>query len=136
MVATSIREHLWGAESFAHSLTSQIALEHAIRTREEGFPTVMEIVRRGATPQNLLRVLVLVAKTASAHHCGVALHAHAVSHKLEEAAITMDQVREIAATEPRPLSLRQMRTFADAGAKVRLMSAQFLHQELQSRFAR
>ncbi|KAL3656881.1 [Pyruvate dehydrogenase (acetyl-transferring)] kinase isozyme 2 [Phytophthora oleae] len=51
-------------------------------------------------------------------------------------AISMDQVREIAVTEPIPLSLRQMRTFADGGAKVRVASAKFLHKELQSRFAR
>ncbi|EGZ10849.1 hypothetical protein PHYSODRAFT_317881 [Phytophthora sojae] len=45
----------------------------------------------------------------------------------------MDQVREIADMEPTP---QQMRTFADGGAKLRIVSAKFLHKELQSRFAR
>lgn len=53
-----------------------------------------------------------------------------------ETPIPMDQVRQIADTEPTPLSLQQMRTFSDGGAKLRIVSAKFLHNELQSRFAR
>ncbi|KAF4319610.1 hypothetical protein BBO99_00005944 [Phytophthora kernoviae] len=56
--------------------------------------------------------------------------------ELHEAPIPMDQVRELADNEPTPLSLQQMRTFADGGAKLRLVSANFLHKELQARFAR
>jgi hypothetical protein len=48
----------------------------------------------------------------------------------------MDQVREIADQEPTPLSLQQMRSFAYGDAKLRIVSAKFLHKELQSRFAR
>ncbi|CAI5745134.1 unnamed protein product [Peronospora destructor] len=55
-----------------------------------------------------------------------------VSH---EKPIPMDQVRQIAETEPTPLSLQQMRSFSDGCAKLRLVSAKFLHKELQSRFA-
>ncbi|CAH0479244.1 unnamed protein product [Peronospora belbahrii] len=50
--------------------------------------------------------------------------------------ISMDQVRDIADTEPTPLSLQQMRSFSDGCAKLRIVSAKFLHKELQSRFAR
>ncbi|KAG1686525.1 hypothetical protein DVH05_006491 [Phytophthora capsici] len=94
----------------------------------------MEIVRRGTTRQNLSRVLILSAKASRTRFCGAALM-HATS-KLQDTAISMDQVREIAVTEPIPLSLRQMHIFADGGAKVRVASAKFLHKELQSRFAR
>lgn len=48
----------------------------------------------------------------------------------------MDEVRELAAHQPTPLSLRQMKSFAAAGDKLRLVSASFLHNELQIRFAR
>lgn len=48
----------------------------------------------------------------------------------------MADVRALAAQQPRPLSLQQMKSFADAGDKLRLVSAKFLHAELQVRFAR
>ncbi|TDH66710.1 hypothetical protein CCR75_006571 [Bremia lactucae] len=48
----------------------------------------------------------------------------------------MEKARDIAAQEPTPLSLQQMRSFADGGAKIHIISAKFLHKELQSRFAR
>ncbi|TYZ57597.1 hypothetical protein PybrP1_003937, partial [[Pythium] brassicae (nom. inval.)] len=52
------------------------------------------------------------------------------------APISMDDIRALAAHSPRPLSLQQMKSFADAGDKLRLVSAKFLHAELQVRFAR
>ncbi|CAH0490383.1 unnamed protein product [Peronospora farinosa] len=61
---------------------------------------------------------------------------HNFDSKLHEKPIPMDQVRQIAETEPTPLSLQQMRSFSDGCAKLRLVSAKFLHKELQSRFAR
>ncbi|KAL4157758.1 hypothetical protein PRNP1_003543 [Phytophthora ramorum] len=61
---------------------------------------------------------------------------HRFASELHETPIPMDQVREIADTEPTPLSLQQMRSFSDGGAKLRIVSAKFLHKELQSRFAR
>lgn len=48
----------------------------------------------------------------------------------------MDEIRALAAHSPRPLSLQQMKSFAAAGDKLRLVSAKFLHAELQVRFAR
>ncbi|RLN44005.1 hypothetical protein BBJ28_00009727 [Nothophytophthora sp. Chile5] len=54
----------------------------------------------------------------------------------EETPISMEQVRQLAAAEPTPLSLRQMRSFADGDATLRILSAKFLHKELQARFAR
>ncbi|EGZ16889.1 hypothetical protein PHYSODRAFT_314481 [Phytophthora sojae] len=78
--------------------------------------------------------------------CCTPPHTHTAVHFLtyfggnplcrHETPIPMDQVREIADMEPTPLSLQQMRTFADGGAKLRIVSAKFLHKELQSRFAR
>ncbi|RLN44004.1 hypothetical protein BBJ28_00009728 [Nothophytophthora sp. Chile5] len=64
------------------------------------------------------------------------LHMRALKPEWEEAPISMDLVREIAATDPTPMSLRQMRTFADGDMKLHVLSAKFLHKELQSRFAR
>ncbi|KAL7694465.1 putative PDK/BCKDK protein kinase [Plasmopara halstedii] len=61
---------------------------------------------------------------------------HHLSTELFESPISMDQVREIATNDPTPLSLQQMRSFSDGGAKLHLVSAKFLHKELQSRFAR
>jgi pyruvate dehydrogenase kinase 2/3/4 len=48
----------------------------------------------------------------------------------------MSEIREIAATSPTPMTLQQMKTFADGTNKTRLISANFLHKELQIRFAR
>ncbi|ETL92434.1 hypothetical protein F442_09529 [Phytophthora nicotianae P10297] len=64
------------------------------------------------------------------------MQSHHSTSELYETPIPMDQVREIADTEPTPLSLQQMRSFADGGAKLHIVSAKFLHKELQSRFAR
>ncbi|DAZ98652.1 TPA: hypothetical protein N0F65_000847 [Lagenidium giganteum] len=50
--------------------------------------------------------------------------------------MTFEQIRDIAQTPPTPLSLQQMKSFADSGNKLRLVSAAFLHKELQIRFAR
>ncbi|KAI9913843.1 hypothetical protein PsorP6_005792 [Peronosclerospora sorghi] len=54
----------------------------------------------------------------------------------EDSLISMDIVRQIAIVEPTPLSLQQMRSFSDGCTKLRIVSAKFLHKELQSRFAR
>lgn len=48
----------------------------------------------------------------------------------------MEEIREIAQTQPTPMTLQQMKTFADGSSKMRLMAACFLHKELQIRFAR
>lgn len=48
----------------------------------------------------------------------------------------MEDIKELAENQPTPLSLRQMKSFAAAGDKLRLVSASFLHKELQIRFAR
>uniref|UniRef100_K3X8C8 Protein-serine/threonine kinase n=1 Tax=Globisporangium ultimum (strain ATCC 200006 / CBS 805.95 / DAOM BR144) TaxID=431595 RepID=K3X8C8_GLOUD len=48
----------------------------------------------------------------------------------------MDEIKELAQNQPTPLSLRQMKTYAAADDKLRLVSASFLHKELQIRFAR
>lgn len=50
--------------------------------------------------------------------------------------LPMHKIREIGATEPTPLSLQQMKVFADGGPRLRLVSAAFLHKELQLRFSR
>ncbi|CAI5718554.1 unnamed protein product [Hyaloperonospora brassicae] len=60
---------------------------------------------------------------------------HCVDLNLQEP-MPMHQVRQMADTEPTPLSLQQMRSFSDGCAKLRIVSAKFLHKELQSRFAR
>lgn len=48
----------------------------------------------------------------------------------------MEEIREIAQTPPTPLSLQQMKLFADGSKKMRLIAGSFLHKELQIRFAR
>ncbi|RLN63713.1 hypothetical protein BBJ29_005648 [Phytophthora kernoviae] len=77
-----------------------------------------------------------VAKTAIARHGSALLHLNAFRSDFDKDAISMDQVREIANHDPTPISLQQMRTFADGNKKLHLVSAKFLHKELQSRYAR
>lgn len=47
----------------------------------------------------------------------------------------MQDVEKMAQEEPTPLTLQQMRSFANLEPKVRLVSAAFLFQELQKRYA-
>ncbi|ETI45915.1 hypothetical protein F443_09625 [Phytophthora nicotianae P1569] len=96
----------------------------------------MELVRRSANPHLLSGVLSTVAKTAVARHGAALLHMDAFRADFEANAISMDEVREIAHNDPTPMSLQQMRTFADGSTKLRLVAAKFVHKELQSRYAR
>ncbi|KAG7389566.1 [Pyruvate dehydrogenase (acetyl-transferring)] kinase isozyme 4 [Phytophthora pseudosyringae] len=91
----------------------------------------MEIVRCGASPHVLSRVL-----TAGARHGAALLHMDAFRADFEASAMSMDEVREIAGNDPTPMSLQQMRTFADGSMKLHIVSAKFVHKELQSRYAR
>ncbi|GLD98481.1 hypothetical protein PINS_up007178 [Pythium insidiosum] len=54
---------------------------------------------------------------------------------LHEYRISMDEIREMARTPPTPMSLQQMKIFADGTHKTRLIAASFLHKELPIRFA-
>ncbi|KAE9022967.1 hypothetical protein PR003_g12230 [Phytophthora rubi] len=96
----------------------------------------MDIVRCGANPHLITGVLSAVAKTAVARHGAALLHMNAFRPDFETDAISMDEVREIADKEPTPMSLQQMRTFADGSMKLHVLSAKFVHKELQSRYAR
>uniref|UniRef100_H3GK05 Protein-serine/threonine kinase n=1 Tax=Phytophthora ramorum TaxID=164328 RepID=H3GK05_PHYRM len=96
----------------------------------------MEIVRCGANPHLLSGVFTAVAKTAIARHGCSLLHLNAFQPDFEPGAISMDEVREIADKDPTPMSLQQMRTFADGSMKLHIVSAKFVHKELQSRYAR
>ncbi|POM73018.1 Hypothetical protein PHPALM_10178, partial [Phytophthora palmivora] len=96
----------------------------------------MEIVRRGVNPHLLSGVLATVAKTVVARHGAALLHMDAFRADFEASAISMDEVREIADNDPTPMSLQQMRTFADGSVKLHILSAKFVHKELQSRYAR
>ncbi|OWY90399.1 Pyruvate dehydrogenase [Phytophthora megakarya] len=96
----------------------------------------MEIVRCSANSHLLSTALSTVAKTTVARHGAALLHMDAFRADFEASAITMDEVREIADNDPTPMSLRQMRTFADGSKKLHVLSAKFVHKELQSRYAR
>ncbi|KAG3025257.1 hypothetical protein JG687_00007197 [Phytophthora cactorum] len=96
----------------------------------------MEIVRRSANTHLLSGVLSVVAKTTVTRHGAALLHMDTFRADFEANAISMDEVREIAHNDPTPMSLQQMRTFADGSMKLRLVSAKFVHKELQSRYAR
>ncbi|TMW58721.1 hypothetical protein Poli38472_010280 [Pythium oligandrum] len=47
----------------------------------------------------------------------------------------MKEIRDIAKTPPTPMTLQQMKTFADGSNKTHLIASTFLHKELQIRFA-
>ncbi|KAL3656880.1 hypothetical protein V7S43_018220 [Phytophthora oleae] len=96
----------------------------------------MEIVRSCINPHLLSGVLATVAKTTVARHGSALLHMDAFRSDFESSAISMDEVREIADHDPTPMSLQQMRTFADGSMKLHILSAKFVHKELQSRYAR
>ncbi|KAG7396196.1 [Pyruvate dehydrogenase (acetyl-transferring)] kinase isozyme 4 [Phytophthora boehmeriae] len=97
----------------------------------------MELLSRcQVNPHLLSGMLGTVAKTAVARQGAALLHLNAVRSDFETDAMSMDQVREIATHDPTPMSLQQMRTFADKNEKLHLVSAKFLHKELQSRYAR
>lgn len=58
------------------------------------------------------------------------------SSRVRQKQMMLEDIRKMAETPPTPLTLQQMKSFADSGTKLRLVSSQFLHNELQIRFAR
>jgi pyruvate dehydrogenase kinase 2/3/4 len=111
----------------------------------------MQAVQRCAASPSTLRLAALAVgpmlapavaqqlahAAASRHQQRRALHLRRfTTTDWNEQPMPMEQVRELAMEAPTPLTLQQMRSFADAGNKLRIVSAKFLHKELQSRFAR
>ena len=50
--------------------------------------------------------------------------------------MTKHEIEALSQNQPTPLTLQQMKSFAGMGHDIRLVSAQFLHRELQTRYAR